>query len=106
MVNYTDNKMTIECDCGTHLVRVEKLDKNEYYVSIFEDTFYSKQNKGIWKKIKYKAKYIWHILVGKEYRLEQLCLTDKDMEELTRSIILLRSLDSDNYCAMDEEDNT
>lgn len=97
MVFYNENESEkiaiVECACGTHGIKVMRvLGDNEIYISPYTDNFYSKQHsflKNIWLKIK----RIGQIIAGKEYELEEIVLTDKDITEFDKALHEIRKVD-------------
>lgn len=95
MVFIKDNSIIIECDCNTHSIKLVKGDENEYYLNEYVHTFYSKQDKTFFNKLKFKLKYIWYILRGKDYLLEEVCLTHKDMTEIIDGVKAIMNFKND-----------
>lgn len=96
-----EHKVEVDCSCGCTTLRVEKvelytdgeikelnLDKRKQYEYSFQyliNTFFVKQN-GIFSTIKRRLKIILYTLVGKEYLLEDLMLTQDQVEYLVNEL--------------------
>ena len=85
------NVIIVDCDCGCNdMIKITAFDdeSNEYYISIISSNF-TNQQKGIFKRIGHRIKLAWLMLIGKEYKLNELILTKSDMEELNNRINIL-----------------
>lgn len=85
-----ENKVIIvNCNCGCdEQINIRRFDDNEsteYFLSICEPVFYTKQN-GIFKTIKNRFKSCWRILRGKEYLLCDLSLNKQQIKELENKL--------------------
>ncbi len=97
MVFYNENKdektAIVECSCGTHGIKVMRvLGDNDIYISPYTDNFYSKQH-SILGNLWFKIKRIGQIILGKEYRLEEIVLTNNDVDEFERALQEIRKVD-------------
>lgn len=93
MVAQHKEEILVDCDCKREIVRIIKYKdeySEEYYIEVCEPHFYSKQDKGFWQKIKFKIKYIWYILIGREYVIEQIVLSKDHIEQLIEALKLLK----------------
>lgn len=74
----TSDKVIVECDCGTHLLRTE-FDDN-----LFSIAFYTYGNGGtnIWSRIKYA---FIHIFTGRVYS-DQMIINKKEAKKLVEFI--------------------
>lgn len=97
MVTITGNKVNVECECQEHILRISKMDFGEYAISVLTDNFSAKQDKKFFAKLKYKLKYIWYILIGREYVLDEIIITEKDYDEFMRAGKILQALNIDDY---------
>ena len=98
MVVQNKREILVECDCGLEILRIIKYQDEyteEYYIEVCEPHFYSKQDKTFWQKLKHKTKYIWYILLGKEYKLEQIVLNRKHIEQLIDALNKLKNYKED-----------
>ena len=92
MVHYEDSQdsIFIECNCYTHGIKLTKGeivdDVYEYYISFFVNNYMAKQDKTFWNKLKFKLKYIWYILIGKDYILDEISLDEYDFKKLRDGI--------------------
>lgn len=98
MVFKTSKEILVECECGLETMRVIKYkeqdtDIEEYYVEFLAPHFYTKQEKLFWQKIKFKIKYIWYILTGKDYLMEQIVLDRYNVEQLIQALQELKDLE-------------
>lgn len=82
----------VNCNCGCeeeiHIKRFDD-DNEEYYLSIHESKFSSKQN-GLWRTFKERIKSIWRIIRGKEYLLCDIVLTKSELNELVEKLIKIK----------------
>ena len=97
MVFKTSEQILVECECGIETMKVTKYKEQEteleeYYIEFLQSHFYSKQEKRLGYKLKYKLKYIWYILTGKEYLLEQIVLSKYNVEQLIQALQELKDL--------------
>ena len=77
----------IGCSCGTHGIKLTFFDDEDcLYLSIFSDNFYNKQKDTFYIRWKKKIKFIWSIIRGKEYLLEEFVLEQEDIELLLNSL--------------------
>lgn len=94
-----DNKKILfaQCDCvGNHGILLEKYeDDDEIYLSILNNSFSFKQE-SFWEKLKIKAKMIWYILIGKEYRLEEIVIDSSNLDDLIKNLIHLKGYENDD----------
>lgn len=90
-----------ECVCGCMTLKIQKdenfsdkevreleLNKEDQYNYIFEfleSKFYSKQ-RSILSTIGHRLKFAWYILIGKEYLLEDMIFTEKQIKELINDL--------------------
>ena len=83
-----DEKVVIaNCNCGCEEeIHIKRFDDDEnYYLSLHECKFYSKQN-GIFKTIGHRIKSSWRILRGKEYLLCDLVLNKRELNEFIEKL--------------------
>ncbi len=97
MVFYNENEnekiAIVECACGTHGIKVTRiLGDNEIYISPYTDNFYSKQH-SFFGNLWFKVKRIAQIIAGKEYRLEEIVLTNDDVVEFDKALHEIRKVD-------------
>lgn len=77
------NILYVECECGTHLVEfISDEDDTEVYINFYTDNFYSKQTESFFSRWKSKIKYIWYVLKGRQYVLEEIVIDKKDINLL------------------------
>ena len=89
--NRVKDEIIVNCDCGCssglHWKAIQWGDDGEqYFVSLTEDSWYSKQT----GRIKPYFKRLWKALLGKEYYLTELVLSKDDVAEF---VVFLRSLE-------------
>ena len=85
----------INCDCGCdEEIEIKKFifedeeikpNEDEYYISIHTSKFYSEQ-KGIFKLIGHRIKLAFKMLLGKEYRLTEVCMKRQDIDDLIKEL--------------------
>lgn len=76
------NSFTFKCQCGCGIIKIDKLDWEDvpercldiaYYALAYND----KQD-GIFYTIWHRIKFAWQILRGKEFRLYDILIEDKE----------------------------
>ena len=79
----------VNCDCGCgeeiHIKKYVDNVSSDYYITINESKFSSKQN-GIFRTIGKRLKSAWNILRGKEYLLCDINITEKNIDELINKL--------------------
>ena len=85
------DELIIECECGTHSVRIISFcdDPDSVYLELWASNFYTKQKENIFKRIGHRLKLIWFAIIGKEYRLEDVEIT---REETSKVIAYLQQM--------------
>ena len=88
-----NNEMIIiKCDCGAEAIEISSSDINEtekeYYIYTIMKTWYTKQY-SFTDRFKEKLKMIWYILIGKDYLLTEIILSEEEFKELKEIIIKL-----------------
>lgn len=82
-----ESVIVFNCNCGCdeeiHIKRFSGDD--DYYLSIHESKFYSKQN-GLFKTIKSRIKSAWRVLRGKDYLLCDLVLNKHEIKVLIEKL--------------------
>ncbi len=82
----------LHCNPGCHHLTFTAIFKNyhcasddidEWYISFFGNLFYEGQSTW-WTRLKYRLELIWAIIRGKEYRLFDMVVSDKNMKEFVR----------------------
>ena len=77
------------CTCGCGGLEYDYFkDDNDLVFSVYQSTFYSKQE-GVFKLIWHRIKLAWFALIGKEYRLYEGLLENKEIAELRDFLISL-----------------
>lgn len=66
----------IECDCGCSLLKFME-DDDLIYISHYALSFYSKQD-GFWKNLAHKIRFLWAILIGKEFHLYEVIVKKEE----------------------------
>lgn len=85
--NSTEREVIVECDCGTHSFHIKSFDDDEeYYFEIWASNFYTKQKENLCKRFVHRVKLIWYAIIGKEYLLEDIVLTDDDIINLVKNL--------------------
>lgn len=83
IANSIKEEIIVQCQCNTHSFHIVTFDDDpEYYFELWTQNFYGNRNRSLFSRMKSKLKFIWCIIRGKEYRLTEFCLTDKDINEL------------------------
>ena len=86
----TKNNFILQCaayDFDTVQISIEHDDKNYgMYLSTLSSNFYGLQRYSIFKQLWFRLKLAWHVLIGKEYRLFDLCLNKEDMQAFKKFI--------------------
>jgi len=75
-----NQSIKVECDCGCVILKIEK-DVDEkilYFVSAYESSFYSSQ-----EKVKSYFKRLWNAITGKEFFLYELVLDEDDFHKFS-----------------------
>lgn len=86
-VDNSEKKVYIECSCGTHGIRLSHFEDDDYlYLAIFSQNFYNKQKDPFFIRLGKKIKFIWSIIRGKEYLLEEFILKQEDVNQLLTSL--------------------
>lgn len=97
LANGNDNTkiIKINCDCGCdEEIEIKKFmfeneeikpEEDEYYISIHTSKFYSEQ-KSILKIISHRIILAFKMLFGKEYRLTEVCMKRKDIDDLIKCL--------------------
>lgn len=78
-------EILIQCSCGTHLFKIISID-NDYYFEIWASTFCTKQRGNIFQRMSHRLKMIWFAISGKEFRLDDIILEEKDIDELITAL--------------------
>lgn len=79
----------VNCNCGCdEAIQIKKFkfdeqEEEEYYLSILAGEFGSTQ-RGIFRTIGHRLKLAWKMLLGKEYLLTEIVLTNNEFEEYKR----------------------
>ena len=79
----------VTCNCGCdEAIQIKKFKfdeqkEEEYYLSILAGEFGSTQ-RGIFRTIGHRLKLAWKMLLGKEYLLTEIVLTNNEFEEYKR----------------------
>ncbi|MGN1327079.1 MAG: hypothetical protein ACI4VQ_03270 [Clostridia bacterium] len=85
--NTEENQIIVECNCGTHLIKITSFDDEpETFFEIWVSNFYTKQKESLYLRIWHRLKLIWYAIRGKEYRLEDFVLDKNDVEELIKAL--------------------
>lgn len=80
--------LTCDCGCneGIHILKYKDPNfPDEYYLSIIESKFNGLQS-GVFSKIKHRIKRILFAIIGKDYKLCEICMTEKDINDLIISL--------------------
>ena len=78
-----NQEIIIDCECGEHLLKIITYNNDpEVYLSIYYDLFSSKQDNTFFRRFCRKIKTIWLIIIGKDYRLDDIILTKEDANKL------------------------
>lgn len=86
-MNSTEREVIVECDCGTHSFHIKSFDDDkEYYFEIWGSNFYTKQKENLFKRFIHRLQLIWYAIIGKEYLLEDIILTDDDIINLVKNL--------------------
>ena len=69
----------ISCQCGQEVLRVERLDDNEWWLSIYERYPYS-------RTLMSRLRLAWNVVRHGEFYKDQMCLDDESMKELVEYV--------------------
>jgi hypothetical protein len=77
------NSFLFKCYCGCGIIEFEKLDWEDskercLNISYYGSVFYEKQGGVLWT-IWHRIKFAWSILLGKEFRLYDVIVDDKEL---------------------------
>lgn len=90
LTNKEETKIIIECNCGCESLSIDSFDNGngtkDYFISMSVNAFYSEQE-GFFSKFIKRVKTAWYILTKGTYYLYEICLNEKDMQELKDIII-------------------
>ena len=87
MESWNKRMVFVRCEdhCGNLTIdRWDEDDFTEYFISYNVPAFSSLQSNR-WYDFKEKIKFLWMILTGKEYRLYELIIREKDFEQFIRN---------------------
>ena len=81
--------VVVNCDCGCdeeiHIKKYVDDVSSDYYITISESKFYSKQG-GILRRIKNRMKCVWKAIRGKEYLLCDINIKEKHIDDLIKAL--------------------
>jgi hypothetical protein len=83
-----DQKLLVQCDCGCGILQLEKFDwdgQEELTISYNLPAFYAYQSPGTYS-IKERLKLIWAAITGKQYRLYEIIIDGKNLEDFKQKI--------------------
>lgn len=72
-----EKRVIVECECGCSVLRFVKDEDGYIYVESYSSLFYERQESAF-SILKKKLKFIWFILIGKEFSLYDLVITGKE----------------------------
>lgn len=72
--------MLIKCICGCGVLSIDKID-NEYSITYYKGKFYTDH---IWQNITDRLKHTFYTLIGKEYYLYEVIITEEQFQELIK----------------------
>lgn len=86
----TEKIIIANCNCGCnegiYITKHKDIDfSDDYYVSIVASKFYSQQI-GLFKSLRHRIKAIWYATLGKDYRLCEIVLKEKDINDLINKL--------------------
>ena len=86
----TEKIIIVNCNCGCnegiYITKHKDIDfSDDYYLSIVASKFYSQQM-GLFKTLCNRIKMIWYIISGKNYRLCEIVLKEKDIDNLINKL--------------------
>lgn len=80
--------LTCDCGCNEGIHILKQKDPNfpdEYYLSIIESKFNALQD-GVFSKIKHRIKRVFFAMLGKDYKLCEICITETDIDNLIQAL--------------------
>jgi len=81
-----ENKMiTVKCECGCSLLKIEKFDDDLFFLSHYYSSFYNKQAP-IFNRMTEKIKMVWFIITGRDYVLYEIALGRENTIKLQKMI--------------------
>lgn len=72
-----EKKVIVECECGCSILKFVKDEDGYIYIENYSSLFYERQESAF-LILKKKLKFIWFILIGKEFSLYDLVITGKE----------------------------
>lgn len=72
-----DNRFYLDCECGCCVLSFRSED-GYVWVNYFLCAFHERQ-RNVWDRIKYRAKLLWNIFIGKEFMLYDIILDGKQL---------------------------
>lgn len=90
-------KFNYECSCGCgELQFSQSKDDGVAFISYNIPAFFAYQH-GTWDSIKRRAKIVWNVLMGKEFRFYEIVIEDnKTLDDFKRFVSEMRSIDEAN----------
>jgi hypothetical protein len=82
-MNQQENELLIQCDCGCGILKLEKdiwQGIEELTISYNLPAFYAYQSPGTYS-LKERLKLIWAAVTGKQYRLYEIIIDGKNLED-------------------------
>ena len=88
------SKFDYECSCGCGELQFSQWkDDGVAFISYNIPAFFAYQH-GTWDNIKRRAKIIWNVLLGKEYRFYEIVIEDnKTLNEFKKFVSEMRNID-------------
>ena len=76
-----------DCCCGCSAeIRIMKVqDDDEYYLS-FNNSKFSEDQIGIFRRVWMRIKRMWFALMGKDYTYMELCFSENELKEFAKLI--------------------
>lgn len=82
----------VNCNCGCEeAISIKKYtydddcQDDEYYLSVLACKYYSNQ-RGIFKTILHRLNLAWKMLIGKEYRLNEIVIKKSEFDEFKKKL--------------------